>query len=132
MFGRKSSSPPEDAAVGPVEELFNRAATHREFRQSNEPLATTHALWICACVTLDDAPTWLVYEDGDQGMVWCRVPDGMDIPDVVSADVFAGGHADPGEVLVWLEGEASHPWAGGGHGSRGRNLDRFYRALRRP
>jgi hypothetical protein len=135
MFGRNGSSPPEDPAVDPVEALFNRAATYREFTHpmpSDEPLATTHALWICACVTMDDAPIWLIYEDGDSGMAWCRVPDGMDIPDVVAADSVAGGHADPAEVLAWLQGEASDPWAGGGDGSRGRKLDRFYRALRRP
>ena len=135
MFGRKGSYPPEDPAVGPVEALFNRAANYREFTQSmpsNESLATTVALWICACVSMDDAPTWLVYEDGERGMAWCRVPDGVEVSDVVNADVVAGGHADPGEVLAWLEGEASDPWAGGGDGSRGRVLDRFYRALRRP
>jgi len=134
MFGRKGSSPPKDLAVAPVEALFNRTATYREFThpmQSNEPLATTHALWICACVTMDDAPIWLVYEDGDQGMVWCRVPDRVDISDGVDADVIAGGHADPGQVLAWLQGEASDPWAGGGDGSRGKVLDRFYRGLSR-
>lgn len=134
MFGRKATSYPKDPTVGSVEALFNRAASYREVAhplQSNEPLAATYALWICACVTMHEAPTWLLYEEGD-GMVWCRIPDKVDISDVVVAGSMIGGHADPGQVLAWLEGEASDPWAGGGDGDGGQVLDRFRRALRRP
>jgi hypothetical protein len=135
MFGRKSSTSPEDPAVGPVEALLNRAATYREVartRRSNEPLATASALWICACVTMDDAPTWLIYEDGEDGMAWSRISDKVTVAEVVAAGLIGGGHAVPGEVLAWLQGEVSDPWAGGGAGTRGRALDRFGRALRRP
>lgn len=133
MFGRKGSSPPEDPAVGPVEEIFGRSATYRVPPQSSRPVATKQALWICACVTMDDAPVWLIYEDGDQALVWCRVPDGSDIPDVVDAELIAGGHTDPAGVLEWLEGKATHPWTGGGSGWDGDGvLAQFGRALGRP
>lgn len=29
----------------------------------------TNALWICACVTFDEAPTWLIH-DGASGVSW--------------------------------------------------------------
>ena len=135
MFGRKSPSPPEDRAVAPVEALLGRSAIFREVTQPglrNGPVPTAHALWVCACVTMDEAPTWLVYEDKDSGTVWCRVPDGADIDDVVDAELIAGDHADPGDVLDWLEGKAPDPWAGGGEGDRAQVLERFNRALRRP
>ena len=79
------------------------------------PIAT-HALWICACVTFDDAPTWLIY-DTDDGVAWCQVPDRVDPLDLVDARLSAGGHADPKEVLRWLEGKTPDPWGNGGSGS---------------
>jgi hypothetical protein len=120
--------------VAPVEALLNRAANHREVtrpRRRSEPLATTAALYICACVAMDDAPIWLIYEDGEDGMVWSRIPGKVTVSDVVAPELMAGGHAVPSEVLAWLQGESSDPWAGGGDGTHGQVLDRFSRALRR-
>ena len=76
----------------------------------------THALWICACVTLKDAPTWLIHDLPDEGLAWRRVPDTVEPLDLVDARRTAGGHADPAEVLRWMHGAASHPWCGGGYG----------------
>ena len=76
----------------------------------------THALWICACVTLEDAPTWLIHDLPDDGLAWRRVPDTVEPLDLVDARRTAGGHADPAEVLRWMQGAASHPWCGGGYG----------------
>jgi hypothetical protein len=120
MFGKKGPPPPEDPAVAPVEALLRKAATFRDVSGlRNGPVSTTHALWVCACVTTDEAPIWLVYEEKDSGTVWCRVPDEADIEDIVDAERIAGGHADPGDVLDWLEGAARDPWSGNGCGDGG-------------
>ena len=77
--------------------------------QAAKPVAE-HALWICACVTPEDAPTWLIYDDEDGQVRWGRIPDGAEAVDVVDARLTAGGHAAPGDVLAWLRGEAADPW----------------------
>ena len=61
------------------------------------------AVWFCACATLDEAPTWLIYETSDGRVEWCRVPDGSEITDLVDATVITGDHVDPVEVLHWLQ-----------------------------
>lgn len=66
------------------------------------------ALWICACVSADDAPTWLVLESAD-GLGWARVPDGIDLPDAVEAPHAGGIHGAPDEVLAWFRGAAAGP-----------------------
>ena len=132
MFGRQTPSPPEHPAVGLVEVLLSRAATFRETTPSSGrglPVSTTHAVWICPCVAMDDAPTWLVYEDVDHEVMWCRVPDGADVWDVIDAKSMSGGHADPAAVLEWLEGDASDPWAGGDGRDDGGLLARLARKL---
>jgi hypothetical protein len=101
--------------VARVEALLDGAATHLEATapsQGSRP-AATHALGICTCFTLERAPNWLIYEDRDGGIVWCRTPDGVEASDVVDAQFSAGGHADAVDVLAWLQGEAPDPWAGG-------------------
>jgi len=123
VFGRSSfSKTPEDPSVAVVEALLDAAATHlaaTALSHGSRPIAT-HALWICACVTLEDAPIWLIYEDTDGGIVWCRIPDEAEAADVVEAEFSAGGHANPGDVLAWLQGEAPDPWAcGDGSGDDG-------------
>jgi hypothetical protein len=71
---------------------------------------------ICACVSLDAAPTWLIYDTPDGKIAWLRVPDGTE-PSIWSDAWFsAGGHADPAEVLRWLQHDARDPWSGGGDG----------------
>jgi len=80
------------------------------------PIAT-HSLWICACVTPEDGPIWLIYKSIDGGLRWGRISGGAEASEVVDAHLVAGGHADPGEVLRWLQGDAPEPWANGGSGS---------------
>ena len=62
---------------------------------------------------MDDAPTWLIYDRDEDGVAWCRVPDGIEPLDLVDAPLSAGGHADPSDVLLWLKGDAPDPWASG-------------------
>jgi hypothetical protein len=103
--------------VGSVEEILNAASSRRPtpaMTPGGRHLAS-HALWICACVTTDDAPTWLICTD-EVGVAWCRVPDGVEPLDLVDARLSAGGHADPSEVLRWLQGGTSAPWGAGGDG----------------
>ena len=104
------SPPLVDEYVAPVEALLDRTATYYDASgPSRAPtLRTARALWICACATEGDAPTWLVHQVAD-GLAWCRVPDELDIGDLVVADRWAGGHTDPGTVLSWLEGRWDDP-----------------------
>lgn len=76
-----------------------------------------HALWICACVTIDESPTWLIYDTPEGALTWRRVPDQVEPLHLVDAAHTAGGHADPAEVLSWLSGGSPDPWSEGGAGS---------------
>jgi hypothetical protein len=104
--------------VASVEEILQTAASRfpGPARPSEGRPLVEHALWIRACVTMDDAPTWLIYDTGDDGVAWSRVPDGVEPLDLVEARRRAGGHADPLDVLLWLQGEIPEPWGGGGDG----------------
>ena len=82
----------------------------RSIRQAHD---ATHAVWICACVTMEDAPTWPIYEDGDGRILWDRIPDGAEASDLVDAHSIAGGHTDPGDVPAWFGGKTPDPWASG-------------------
>ncbi len=104
--------------MAPVEEILDAAATREPSPMrllEDRPLAT-HAMWICACETMEDAPTWLIYDMDEGGVVWCRVPDDVEPLDLVDARLSAGGHSDPGEMLLWLQDGASDRWLGGGGG----------------
>src|SRR3954467_14702440 len=120
MFG--PSRVPEDVSVASVEEILDpvrRRYPSSEREPKGGPVAS-YALWICACVSMDDAPTWLLYSTAEDGVAWCRVPDRIEPLDLVQARLSAGGHADPSEVLLWLQGRAPDPWAGGyGDGDSG-------------
>ncbi len=119
MFPRSRPSPPrEDPCVAAVEQLLAAAAARGSgaVPARDGRAVVTHALWICACVTLKDAPTWLIHDLPDEGLAWRRVPDTVEPLDLVDARRTAGGHADPAEVLRWMQGAASHPWCGGGYG----------------
>ncbi|CAN5165282.1 hypothetical protein BH09ACT10_BH09ACT10_11250 [soil metagenome] len=35
------------------------------------------AVWFCACVTLEDAPIWVIYDTEDGNFGWRRVPDDL-------------------------------------------------------
>ncbi len=113
MFDRHPTGGPEDPSVARIEELLGAPTLLAP--GAPRPI-TTSALWICACVAFDDAPTWLIWDAGDH-VAWCRVPDEVEPLDLVDAELTAGGHADPAEVLRWLEGSAADPWSGSGDGT---------------
>lgn len=117
VFGwRRGSMSHEDPSVAAVEAILGADAltVQPRPRSAVRPIAS-HALWICACVTVDDAPTWLIY-DTEDGVSWCRVADKMEPLDLVNARLTAGGHADPAQVLLWLEGKDPTPWGNCGSG----------------
>jgi hypothetical protein len=116
-----------------VEVILDGAATHLvEMAPAHGSRAqATHALWICACVTTDDAPTWLIYETVDGEMVWGRIPDATEFPDLVNSKFSTGGHADPGAVLDWLQGKDEDLWGSGDGWGDGVVLERLGSKLRR-
>lgn len=114
---RRPSRPPEDPAVAVVERLFDAASRSQVLPTEDGKAVAEHALWICACVTHDDAPTWLLCDTAAGGFMWRRVPDRTEPLGLVKARHTAGGHADPAEVLRWLQGDAPDPWASGGGGT---------------
>lgn len=67
------------------------------------------AVWICACATHLDAPTWLIQTHGTE-VLWCRVPPRADDADLANSPVLVGDHTEPASVLAWLEGFTSDPW----------------------
>lgn len=73
-------------------------------------------IWICACVTIDEAPTWLIYQDMDATLRWCSVPPATEPFGLVDPTRWACGHADPKTVLLWLSGSEPEPWGFGGSG----------------
>jgi hypothetical protein len=84
-------------------------------QQEGRPRAN-RALLICACVTPEDAPKWLIYDTDDGDIAWSRVSGRGEVADLVDAKLIAVGHADPSEVLRWLQGETPDPWGGGSGG----------------
>lgn len=119
MKRRPQSLPEEDSAVAAIEHILSTAAPARTepVGLTGDRVAAANALWICACVSNDDAPTWLVYETLDGAIVWHRVPGGVEPLALVDARRSAGGHAEPVEVLRWLHGTALDPWSGFGYGT---------------
>jgi len=115
---RTPPRPPEDPAVFVVEDLFDAASRPQDLFPTEDGKAVAeHALWICACVTHDDAPTWLVCDTAAGGFMWRRVPDRVEPLDLVHASYTAGGHTEPAEVLRWLQGVAPDPWGVLGDGN---------------
>ena len=89
--------PPEDPAVALVEEILEAAAAqHPAAHRVGEgtPVAA-HALWICACVSQNDAPKWLVYGAADGGLARRRVPDRVEALSLVDAQLSAGVTLSP-------------------------------------
>ncbi|WP_157571019.1 hypothetical protein [Nocardioides insulae] len=115
MFGRRRpTQPSEDPAVAFIEALLDRASTtHPAGAWQGR---ARHALTICACVTPDHSPDWIIF-DTEEGIGWRRWPDDLPDIEVVHAPLEAGGHADPSEVLAWLQCTAEDPWGAGGDGS---------------
>jgi hypothetical protein len=115
MFGRqRPDQPDDDSAVVLIEELLDRAATRHIAGDWRGRAA--HVVTICACVTLDVSPDWIIF-DTEDGIGWRRWPDDLPDEQVIHAPQEAGGHAAPSEVLAWLRGNTPDPWAAGGHGS---------------
>ena len=104
-----------DAAVAEVERVLSAASPNSPTTHSGR-VAAESALMICACVTVGESPNWLIYSSTDGRLMWCRVPDRLEMEDLVRARATAAGHADPVAVLAWLRGKASDPWGGGGGG----------------
>ena len=102
-----------------MEAILDGVASRRDVTVASgetRPKAT-YALLLCACVTLEDAPIWLIYDDRYDGeVVWGRVPPVDEVADLVDAQFVAGGHADPSDVLAWLQGVLPYPWMCGGGG----------------
>ena len=116
---RTPPPPPEDAAVSVVERMLHAAFRSQHSLPTEDGKAQAeHALWICACVTHDYAPTWLLCDTAAGGFMWRRVPERMEPLALVHARRTACGHADPAEVLCWLQGDAPDPWGilGDGNG----------------
>ena len=61
---------------------------------------------------MSESPDWIIF-DTDEGLGWRRWPDDLPDNDMVRATLEAGGHADPSDVLAWLEGNMADPWASG-------------------
>jgi hypothetical protein len=119
--------------VADVEEILKAASSRRPgpAKASEGRHLASHALWICACLTTDDAPTWLIYDTDQDGVAWCRVPDAVEPLDLVDARRTAGGHADPSEVLRWLQGRTPDPWADGDGSGDAAVLEELGRKIRR-
>jgi hypothetical protein len=116
MFRRSGCLPPtEDPCVAAVEQILTAAASR--WYAPGLPAEGTdevvHALWVCACVTQWTAPTWLIYDTSSGAITWRRVPDGCEPIEIVEAQLSAAWHADPEEMLGWLDGDAVDPWGGG-------------------
>lgn len=88
-----------------VELILTAAASSSagQVPQRGGRMLADRAVWFCACVTLEQAPTWLIYDTDDGKVGWCRVPDGVEVTVLVDAPVVTGSHVDPDEVLVWLQ-----------------------------
>jgi hypothetical protein len=114
MLSHRGQTPPEDPSVAPVELIFEAAASRsiEEPRRQDGRLVVTHAIWLCACETLDRSPVWLVYSVGADGIGRQRVPGGTRDADVVEAQHFTGCHPAPEGVLKWLRGDRPNPWPG--------------------
>ncbi|WP_203338767.1 hypothetical protein [Nocardioides limicola] len=113
MFSRRGQPPPEDPSVAPVEEILKAAASRSsgEVTRRDGRLIVTHAIWLCACETMDQSPLWLIYAVGEDGLGWQRVAE-PEVSDVVEAEYLTGCHPAPEGVLVWLRGDQPYPWRG--------------------
>ncbi|NYG59419.1 hypothetical protein BJ980_002342 [Nocardioides daedukensis] len=96
--------------MGLIEELLDRASGRHPAGDWHG--RARHALTICACVTLDASPDWIIF-DTEDGIGWLRRRVDMPEGEIVRAALEAGGHADPSEVVAWLQGTAADPWTGG-------------------
>ena len=132
MFPDHDQPLPEDPSVASVEQILQTAASRSVDgpRRRDGRLVVTHAVWLCACETMDDSPLWLIYAVGEHGLGWQRVPDGTDLADVVDAGHLTGGHSSPHSVLAWLRGDRSDPCDGHGDAPHVFVVDELRRRVR--
>lgn len=117
MFENRPVQPSEDPSVTLIEELLESASTRHNAGDWRG--RARHVLTICACVTLDVSPDWIIF-DTEDGFGWRRWPDDLPDDEMVRAPLEAGGHAAPADVAAWLQGTAKDPWAAGdGDGDAG-------------
>lgn len=117
MFNRTPPDHCEDPSVAEVEAILERRTDGELVPTRRErPLRVESLFWICACVTVDDAPIWPIYGAPEGAVQWCRLTGDAHIPDYIDAQATAGGHADPAAVLNWLRSTADEPWGVGGSG----------------
>ncbi len=97
-----------------VEQILTTAAARSESRVPtlDGRFQADRAVWLCACVTDFDAPTWLIVDVDHGGIGWCRVPDGFDVSTFVRAPLVTGDHLHPEQVLHWLEDRDDRFWPG--------------------
>lgn len=95
----------EDPAVAPIERILASAAARspRPVPIRGRKVVADRAVWLCACVSFEDAPTWLIYDTNDGAFGWCRIPDGEAESDLIAAPILRGDHVDPADVLAWLD-----------------------------
>ena len=107
----------QDPAVASIERILEEAAVRSP--AGSWQGRVRHAVYICACCTEDASPDWIIY-DTDDGIGWRRFPNGLPEDEEVDAPCRADGHADPADVLRWLEGTADDPWTSGDGDKRAR------------
>lgn len=117
MIGRSRESDQYDKSVVLVEAFLDRVATRAVHLESGHETRTRspaiRAVGICACVTTNRAPNWLIYDEPGGALRWSRIADETEVSEIVEAQLLAEGHADPGGVLAWLRGDENDPWRGG-------------------
>lgn len=108
----KSYQDREEPEIALVEAILGTAVGPMVIDQGSTQITAARGLWICACVTFQGGPTptWLIYDTDDDGIGWCRVPDGVEETQVIDARLMFGGHAAPERVLFWLQGKAAIPF----------------------
>lgn len=106
ILGIAHTPPREDPDVASVEQLLRAAALCATETPPllNGRMVVSHAVWLCACETLDTSPTWLIYAVGKHGVAWQRLRPGQDARRVVDAQHLTGDHPSPSSVLRWLRG----------------------------
>jgi hypothetical protein len=68
MFGRRPvSEPTRDPAVARIEALLGDAASRHP--AGDWQGRARHVVTICACVTLNESPDWIIF-DTDEGIGW--------------------------------------------------------------
>lgn len=96
----------EKEDIARVEEILSAAAA-RHPEPAGPTLgkpAATHALWLCACISDEDWPTWLIYRTPGDAVRWRRIKkNAFDVRDLVDVHSYAGGHVSPWDVREWLE-----------------------------